>query len=266
MTAPLLWAVLKVLLILFILAFNWYSSLAMQSMFHHRYAAHRMYTFNYPWGEKLFFWLSLFFMGSSYLNPYAYGILHRLHHKYADKPGDPHSPKDYFGRWDGLWLMMWHTKKVYSDISNGVYSIPEAQRESIKANLPEWKKFNWWAESWGIRLLWVGIYIAIYWWIHPFFLCYLFIPIHILSGPIHGALVNWYAHKKGTRSYNTDDTSTNLPNLASDLLVPGEGKHNNHHQFPSRANFAIKTGEHDPYYKILKWLDQIGFITIKNPT
>ena len=34
--------------------------------------------------EKVAYWLNLLFQGSSYLSPYAYGILHKAHHSYSD--------------------------------------------------------------------------------------------------------------------------------------------------------------------------------------
>ena len=97
-----------------ILAFliaHWYLSLFFQTFFHHRYAAHSMFSMSKFW-EKVFFVFSLITQGSSYLSPYAYAILHRLHHAYADTEKDPHSPA-----YDSSLLdIMWKTKNIYSSI------------------------------------------------------------------------------------------------------------------------------------------------------
>ena len=62
--------------------------------------------------EKVCFILSYITQGSSYLSPYTYGLLHRMHHAYADTKKDPHSPK-----YDGnLFKMMWKTKNIYHSI------------------------------------------------------------------------------------------------------------------------------------------------------
>ena len=71
------------MIILIFFACHWYLSLFFQTFFHHRYSAHQMFTMS-PKTEKIFIFLSWIFQGSSYLSPYSYGILHRLHHAYAD--------------------------------------------------------------------------------------------------------------------------------------------------------------------------------------
>ena len=62
---------------------HWYVSLFSQTFFLHRYSAHKMFLMNKFW-EKVFYVLTWIFQGSSYLSPYAYGIMHRYHHAYAD--------------------------------------------------------------------------------------------------------------------------------------------------------------------------------------
>ena len=80
------------------------------------------------------FILSYITQGSSYLSPYAYGLLHRLHHAYADTPKDPHSP-----RYDeNLFKMMWKTKNIYHNIFTDKVDIPK----KFYGNLPEWKSFD----------------------------------------------------------------------------------------------------------------------------
>jgi len=77
------------IIILFIL--HWYSSLFFQTVFLHRYASHQMFTMSKTW-ERIFFFCTFLTQGASFLNPRAYAILHRLHHKYSDTKKDPHSP------------------------------------------------------------------------------------------------------------------------------------------------------------------------------
>jgi stearoyl-CoA desaturase (delta-9 desaturase) len=87
---------------------HWYLSLFAQTFFLHRYAAHKMFTMS-PRMEKLFYWLTFIFQGSSFLSTYAYGVMHRLHHAFADTEHDPHSPS--FSK--NLFDMMWKTKNYY---------------------------------------------------------------------------------------------------------------------------------------------------------
>src|SRR5215469_18926267 len=94
-------------IIIFFLA-HWFLSLFCQTFFLHRYASHKMFTMSKGW-EKFFYFLTFLLQGSSFLNPRAYAIVHRMHHTYSDTEKDPHSPhffKDVFG-------MMWKTKVIY---------------------------------------------------------------------------------------------------------------------------------------------------------
>ena len=78
-----------VILIFFIA--HWYLSLFTQTFFLHRYVSHRMFKMNIFW-ERCFFFLTFISQGSSFLNPTAYGIMHRKHHAYSDTEKDPHTP------------------------------------------------------------------------------------------------------------------------------------------------------------------------------
>jgi stearoyl-CoA desaturase (delta-9 desaturase) len=90
---------------------------------------------------------------------------------------------------------------------------------------------------------------------------YLLLPIHFLMGPIHGAIINWYAHKYGYVSFKVGDTAKNL--LPIDFLMMGESYHNNHHKFGGRANFGIKWHEFDPTYPVIYLLNLVGIIHLK---
>jgi stearoyl-CoA desaturase (delta-9 desaturase) len=104
--------------------------------------------------ERFFFILAYITQGSSYMSPKAYAIMHRLHHAHTDTELDPHSPS--FSK--NIWAMMWRTRNIYCDIFN--------ERVEVEAkytkNVPEWKTFDKWANGWVSRVLWIGIYLAIF--------------------------------------------------------------------------------------------------------
>ena len=240
-----------IIIIVFIL--HWYLSLFCQTIFHHRYAAHQMFTMTKFW-EKTFFIFSYLFQGVSYLSPYAYGIIHRMHHAYADTKKDPHSPKYSSSIFD----MMWKTKNIYTGIFRGKIKV----EKRFTKNLPQWTSFDWFADSWYGRTPWLIIYIAFYyyfaatnWWL------WLLLPIQLVMGPFHGAIINWFAHKIGYISFKLSNTSTNLMPL--DIFMLGEGYHNNHHKTPDRPNFGNKWYELDPTYPILKILNLLSIIKFK---
>ncbi|MEX0967400.1 MAG: acyl-CoA desaturase [Bacteroidia bacterium] len=235
---------------------HWYLSLFTQTFFHHRYSAHRQFTMSRTW-ERIFFILSYVFQGSSYLSPYAYGVLHRYHHAYADTDKDPHSPKYSKNLMD----MMWQTKDKYNDIFNGRADI----EDRFKGNLPQWTALDRLADSWFSRIGWAVFYIAFYVEFVPagMWYLYLLLPIHFVMGPFHGAIINWFAHKWGYVSHKVSDTSKNL--LFFDFLMLGESYHNNHHRHPMSPNFGIRWHEFDPIYPVIKIFNALGIIVLKKP-
>ena len=239
-----------VIIILFIA--HWYLSLFTQSFFNHRYSAHRMFTMS-PAAEKFFYVLTWLFQGSSYLSPRAYGILHRMHHAFADTDKDPHSP--LYSK--NLFDMMWKTKVIYSDINTGKAQV----EERFTKNVPNWPWMERFADSWGSRIFWVVAYVAFYAvFCHHWYLWFL-LPINIVMSPVHGAIINWYAHKLGYTNFDLNDTSSNL--LPFDFLMWGESYHNNHHKLGGRANFGVKWWEIDPMYPLIKIFNVTHLITLK---
>ncbi|WP_395092392.1 acyl-CoA desaturase [Vaginella massiliensis] len=233
--------------------FHWYASLFFQTFFHHRYAAHGMFKMS-PFMEKVFHVLSFIFQGSSYLSPYAYGVMHRMHHAYADTEKDPHSPifdKDLFN-------MMWRTRLVYNEIDRNEVEV----LSKFKKGVPAWRAFDKVAENNIIRLMWAVVYILIYMNLDaPLWTYFVLLPIQILMSPVHGVVVNWFSHKYGYRNFDVNDTSTNL--IPIDFLMWGECLHNNHHKFGGRPNFAVKKWEFDPMYPCIWMMEKVGIIQFK---
>jgi stearoyl-CoA desaturase (delta-9 desaturase) len=177
-----------------------------------------------------------------------------MHHAYADTPDDPHSPKYD----ESIFKMMWKTKSIYSGIASGKV-VPEKR---FTDGVPKWDSFDKFARSWPSRIFWGAIYVGFYaqfattWWI------WLLLPLQWMFSPIHGAIINWFAHKYGYRNFSVGDTSRNF--LPVDFLMMGESYHNNHHKYGSRANFGgIRWHELDPTYQVIKELNAIGVIKME---
>jgi stearoyl-CoA desaturase (Delta-9 desaturase) len=238
-----------VIVLFFVL--HWYLSLFAQTFFLHRYSAHKAFTMSKGW-ERFFFIFCYITQGSSYLSPWAYGIMHRIHHAYTDTEDDPHSPT-----YDkNLMAMMWRTKKIYAGILYKQIPVDE----KFTKNVPDWRWFDLWANSNLSRLLWIGVYVWFYIVFAPSLWFLLLIPVHAAMGPIHGVIINWFAHKYGDINHEQDNTSKNL--FKVDWLMFGEGYHNNHHKFPSRTNFATHKGEFDFCYPIILLLSKLKVIRI----
>lgn len=238
--------------ILVFFALHWYLSLFSQTFFLHRYSAHGMFKMNKFW-EKFFYSFLYITQGSSYLQPRAYAVLHRMHHMYSDTEKDPHSP--LFS--NNAFTMMWKTKSIYSGVAKNTLVV----EDKFLKNLPQWKFIDNIGDHWYSRLAWGTAYtlfyiqFAEYWWL------YLLLPVHFLMGPVHGAIVNWFGHKLGYSNFDNGDNSKNT--LVMDVLLCGELYQNNHHKFAARPNFAAKWYEFDPTWPVIKVLDTVGIIKLQ---
>ncbi|TVR82199.1 MAG: acyl-CoA desaturase [Chitinophagaceae bacterium] len=241
------------MIIILFFIINWYMCIFIHSFFLHRYASHKQFEMSRGW-EKFFYVLTWLFMGSNYLSAYAYGIMHRMHHAFADTDQDPHSPKYSKNLFD----MMWQTRTIYNDINYGRIEVDP----KFSSGAVQWSAFEKFADSWPNRLGWAFAIIGIYaffatsWWL------WLLLPVHLVMGPVQGAMVNWFSHKIGYRNFKVKDTSTN--SLPFDFLLLGENYHNNHHKFGGRANFGgVRWHEIDITYQIIKVLNKINVIKLK---
>ena len=239
--------------IIIIFLAHWYSSLFFQTIFLHRYASHQMFTMSKFW-ERVFFFLTFLTQGSSFLNPRAYAILHRLHHKYSDTERDPHSP--VFSK--NIFMLNVNTVKHYESVRKN-----KKDYSQYDNNVPRWLLLEKISDHWLVRVSFIIIYTLIYVNFATKNWQYALLPIHFIMGPLHGSIVNWCGHRYGYVNQNkTNDKSKNT--LPFDFLMMGELFQNNHHGKPNSINFSYKWFEIDPGYILTLILAKIKIIRIKN--
>lgn len=239
-------------IVLFFVA-HWASSVFFQTFFLHRYGAHRMFTMSKGW-ERFFYLCTYLTQGSSFLNPRAYAILHRMHHAYSDTEKDPHSPVVI----PNPLKMMNRTRDIYRAIRFGRFDV----EERFLGGYPEWPALDHFGQRWVSSILWGVLYTVFYalfateWW-H-----FAFLPFHWFMGPVHGAIVNWFGHWAGYRNFDSKDASRNT--LPFDFVTFGELFQNNHHEYGSRPNFAVRRWELDPAWPAIWALDKLGIIALRD--
>lgn len=231
---------------------HWFLSLFCQTFFLHRYASHRMFTMSLFW-ERCFYFFTFLFQGSSFLNPRAYAIMHRMHHAYSDTDKDPHSPhfiKD-------VWGLMMKTKGIYQDFVR-YKSEPEP---AFKGSYPAWSTLDKISDSWIVRISFGVSYFLFYYYFATSWWQFALLPVHFLIGPVQGAIVNWCGHKYGYSNFNNEDHSKN--SIPLDFLLMGELMQNNHHKSPNRPNFARRWFEIDPTWPVMRLMHTLHIIRLR---
>jgi stearoyl-CoA desaturase (delta-9 desaturase) len=144
----------------------------------------------------------------SYGKPSQMVITHRLHHKYTDQPGDPHSPKfkSFFEMWRG----------DFDDI----ISLPPI-KDFLRIKEIVWFDKHYWKLWWAFNLI-----LAVIDWQ----LALIFCPLIFTRTWVLSTVVNYHAHSGKLA------IPKNLNPVLS-YLSTGEGLHKNHHEQPSNWRF-----------------------------
>jgi fatty-acid desaturase len=215
------------------------------SISYHRQLTHRGFT-TPKWLEY-----SMAVCGTMALqgSPSYWVAVHRMHHQYTDKPGDPHSPRD--GKW---WSHMgWILRgSLHSETTTLSRYAPDLERDHFYQWLAVW---HWLPITLaGVILLAGGTALGgwklgLSWLLWGTFL-------RITVGFHTTWLVNSVTHLWGSRRFETRDDSTN--NWWVALLTGGEGWHNNHHAHPVSARHGMAWWEVDVNYWGIKLLALLG--------
>jgi stearoyl-CoA desaturase (Delta-9 desaturase) len=205
----------------------------------HRYLAHKSFK------TSRFFEGVLMITGSMALEgPLLFWVTtHRRHHRYADEPGDPHSPNlsgaGLRGKLKGLWYS--HIPWMFSDQeSKATVFAPDVLRDRRLLS------YNRTYPAWALASL---LLPAVLGFVIGGSLTAAF------SGFIFGGLTRVFianqaawcvgsiSHMIGSRPFaNRDDSANNWPVA---VFTFGEGLQNNHHAFPSAYKHAMRWWEPD---------------------
>ncbi len=221
----------------------------------HRLFTHRSFEASRPLKVSLALLGSMSFQGSLI----GWVADHRRHHRYADHPGDPHSPVYRGGEHlSGL-------RGLFHAHAGWVFSNPCSTRSEFAPDLladPDLVL---------IDKLFVPCCIAT-----------LALPFGIgyaLTGTLAGAIgalvwagivrisvghnltwsINSVCHRFGKRPFRTRDRSTNFGPLA--LFTGGEAWHNAHHAFPTLARHGVDRGQFDTSAVLIRLFERFGWVT-----
>jgi len=218
----------------------------------HRLVTHRSFTAR-PWLRiTLAVAGSMSFQG----DVISWAAIHRRHHAFTDRPGDPHSPYRYgtgtSGQLRGLvhahigWLFrddptpaaryapdlladpaMTRVARAFPALCAVSLIVPAAAGWVLGGDL----RAAWTAFLWGglVRVL---------------------VLQHVTFS------VNSLCHYYGRQEYDTADESRNLAWLA--IPTWGEAWHNNHHAFPTSYRHGLKRGQIDLSAALIRLMEIVG--------
>jgi stearoyl-CoA desaturase (delta-9 desaturase) len=157
--------------------------------------------------------------------------VHRRHHAFADRPGDPHSPVVF-----GLKRVVLQGYELY---------IAAAHDPRILANYGRGTPDDWLERNLYSRFPKVGISVFVLLQLVLFGVpAITMLAVQLIAQPLFAAgVINGLGHNFGYRSFEMPTTATNI--VPWGLLIGGEELHNNHHAFPASARFAVQRWEID---------------------
>ena len=214
------------------------------TLFLHRGQAHKGIIFHPILSHFFRFWLWL----TTGMVTKQWVAIHRKHHAFSDKDGDPHSPH-VFGIWQvffkGAWL--YHIASKDTDMVNkfgvgtpddwiesNIYT-PHSRLGILLMLVIDLVLFGPWGFIvWGVQMLWIPFWAA---------------------GVING-LGHWWGYRNG----ETREQSRNL--IPWGIVIGGEELHNNHHLNPASARLSRRWFELDIGYLWLRLFSLVGLASI----
>ncbi|MGH7277738.1 MAG: fatty acid desaturase [Candidatus Rokuibacteriota bacterium] len=212
------------------------------SIYLHRALAHRSLSVH-PVADFVFRVVLWFTTGQSRRQWVA---VHRKHHTFTDREGDPHSPQLL-----GFWRVQ---------LGNVFYYVREARNaETLEKFAPDIMEDRWdrGLFSWG----WMGVVLG------TGLLCAVlgFWP-GIIAAVVHAVLyvfvlaplINGLGHWHGGQNF--ENTAYNWRSFA--WITGGESQHNNHHAHPRSPKFSVRWSEFDPSWVVIRVLEAVGLVRV----
>lgn len=210
---------------------------------YHRYFSHK----SYKTGRIFQFVIAWIGCSATQKGPLWWAGNHRRHHRFSDREGDPHSPKDGWYHAHQGWIFDPRWEGTPEDVIKDFARYPELV----------WLNKNHWVPPLTLGVL-CGLVAGL-----PGVIWGFAISTTLLWHATYS--VNSLAHLWGTRRYETNDTSRN--NLWIALATCGEGWHNNHHHYQASARNGFFWWEIDVTWYVLKALSWVGLVwDLREPT
>jgi stearoyl-CoA desaturase (delta-9 desaturase) len=177
--------------------------------------------------------------------PREWAAVHRKHHHHSDEVGDPHSPRVL-----GMWTVLFGNYFLYKKEAKNKATLNKYTPDYHPDVLDHLPRF---IQDYSI-FLGMGIFMLMFGWAWGLAAW----VIHIVAYVLLNSSINSLCHMIGYRNF--DNLATNITFIA--LLTGGEGLHNNHHEFPTSARFALRGREIDLAWPVIQLFEKCGLATI----
>jgi stearoyl-CoA desaturase (delta-9 desaturase) len=174
--------------------------------------------------------------------------VHRRHHAFADRSGDPHSPVVF-----GLRRVVFQGYELY---------VAAARDPKILANYGRGTPDDWLERNLYSRFPKVGISLFVVLQLIVFGVpAITMLAVQLVAQPFFaGGVINGLGHRVGYRSFELPTAATNI--VPWGVLVAGEELHNNHHAFPSSPRFAAQRWEIDMGWLVICVFRALGLARV----
>ncbi len=212
------------------------------SLYLHRSMTHGGVTFHpiAAWPMRVLIWLCTGMKTKQWV------AIHRKHHAFSDREGDPHSPLA-----EGLMAIL---------LGNVIYYRRAAKDQELlekygKGTPDDWIERKIFSLPWSVLLVLAADWLLFGWlagtlaWLGT-----------IVWMPFFGGVINGVGHAVGYRHFNVKDVSRNIFPVA--LIAGGEELHNNHHADPRSAKFSARWYEIDLGWIVIRALEAVGLARV----
>ena len=209
------------------------------TLYLHRSATHEGVKFHPIVEHFMRFWLWM----TTGIVTLEWVAVHRKHHAFSDREGDPHSPTE-----EGLLAIVFGGVFFYREAAADKETLTKYGRGCPT----DWVERRVYTANRALGLLLMAcidlMLFGLPWGVVVFSAMAVWIPIF-------GNVINGIGHAIGYRNFDTKDHSRNI--IPVGLWIVGEELHNNHHADPKSASFRAKWYEFDigwVYIKLLSWV------------
>ena len=216
------------------------------TVFLHRGQAHKGLTFNPILSHFMRFWLWL----TTGMVTKEWVAVHRKHHRYCEKPGDPHSPFIF-----GLWSVVFKGAVLYTKAAKD----KEMVQQYGVGTPDDWVEKNLYTKHpWlGILLMmWIDCLLFGGWGIFIWLIQMLWIPFWAAG------VINGIGHYWGYRNEESNDNSRNI--FPFGVIIGGECLHNNHHIDPASPKLSRRWFEFDIGWMYIRIFSMLHLLKVRN--